>query len=252
MRLRVLGCCGGSVPGHNPSCYLLDGGVAIDAGALAAQLSLEEQREVEHVFLTHSHWDHLRDLPLTTINRTPDNPPLMVHGLPATVNAVRTHLMNEVVWFAAFDLPSPETPYVAATPMAPGESRSLNGYRITAVEMPHTVPAIGFHIDDGDASIVICADTGGGGTLDGLPTDGSPLKAVFIEASFPNEMREFAELTGHLTPEMLLEECAHLAPEVAIYVTHMKPGYEERIKGEIADLPREGVRACHDGEIFVF
>ena len=121
MRIRVLGCSGGSAPGRAPSCYLLDRGVAVDAGALASALTVDEQYEIRHVLLTHAHWDHCRDLPLHVINRRPDTPTLMVHALPETIHALRTHLMNAEVWFKAFDLPSADSPFIAAEPIRPGD-----------------------------------------------------------------------------------------------------------------------------------
>ncbi len=42
MRLRVLGCSGGELPRHRTTCFLVDGSLAIDAGALTASLPLEE------------------------------------------------------------------------------------------------------------------------------------------------------------------------------------------------------------------
>lgn len=250
MRVRVLGCSGGSAPGRQPSCYLLDRGVAIDAGALASTLSLEEQQTVRHVFLTHAHWDHVRDLPLHTINRTPDIPPLMIHGLADTVADIRAHLMNDRVWFAAFDLPSPQAPYVASRVVAPGETVECQGYRITAVPMTHTVPAVGYLVDDGTSSVLLCADTGGGGFMDAVPATGSPLRAVFLETSFPNRMRDFAVMTGHLTPEMLGEEVASLPDDVLVVATHMKPGFEDELTRELAALGRPNVRPCRDGDTF--
>ncbi len=252
MRVRVLGCSGGSAPGHQPSCYLLERGVAVDAGALATSLTLEEQQAIRHVFLTHAHWDHVRDLPLHTINRTATTPTLHVHGLPDTISDIRTHLMNDRVWFAAFDLPSPSTPYVAATTIDPHESVECAGYRITAIPMQHTVPAIGYLVDDGTCSVLLCADNGGGGFLGDLPQGGSPLRAVFLETSFPNRMREFAVLTGHLTPEMLGEETAHLGPDVHVIATHMKPGFENELADELRALGRKSVRPCRDGDVFDF
>ena len=85
MRVRVLGCSGGSAPGREPSCYLLERGVAIDAGALASRLTLDEQNELRHVFLTHAHWDHVRDLPLHISNRRACTPTLTVHAIPHTI-----------------------------------------------------------------------------------------------------------------------------------------------------------------------
>ena len=252
MRVRVLGCSGGSAPGREPSCYLLDRGVAIDAGALATALSLEEQQTIRHVFLTHAHWDHVRDLPLHTINRSPDLPALVVHGLPETVADIRTHLMNDRVWFSAFELPSPQAPYVASEDIVPGQTVECAGYRVTAVEMPHTVPAIGYLVDDGQASVLLCSDTGGGGFMRTLPEGGSPLRAVFLETSFPNDMREFAEMTGHLTPEMLGEEVACLPDDVHVVATHMKPGFEDVLTEQLAALGRPNLVACRDGDVFEF
>ena len=252
MRVRVLGCSGGAAPDRQPSCYLLDGGLAVDAGALATSLTLEEQQAIGHVWLTHAHWDHVRDLPLTVINRTAETPTLQVHGLEETVEAIRTHLMNNVVWFAAFDLPTVASPFIAATSIAPHETQACGEYRITALPVLHTVPALSYLVDDGKCSVLLNADTGGGGFLEHLPEGTSPLRAVFLEASFPNRMRDFAVLTGHLTPEMLGEEVAPLAPDVEVLVTHMKPGFEEELRREVAALGRPHTRCLVDGDVLEY
>ena len=49
MELRVLGCHGGETPKHKTSSFLLDGKVAIDAGAVTSMLTLEEQHAIETV-----------------------------------------------------------------------------------------------------------------------------------------------------------------------------------------------------------
>lgn len=250
MKVRVLGCSGGSAPGRNPSCYLLEDGVAVDAGALAVGLTLEEQQAVRHVFLTHAHWDHVRDLPLTVINRTAKTPTLLLHGLPETLASIRTHLMNGETWFRAFDLPSVESPFIASSPISAGQTVTCGRYRVTAVVVPHTVPAISYVFDDGKCSVMLNADTVGGGIFTRLPKDMSPLKAVFLEASFPNRMRDFALMTGHLTPEMLDQETRCLPRDVDVIVTHLKPGFEIEMARELADLGRPGVRPCRDGDVF--
>jgi ribonuclease BN (tRNA processing enzyme) len=252
MRVRVLGCSGGVAPGRAPSCYLLPRGVAVDAGALATALTLDEQNEIRHVLLTHAHWDHCRDLPLHVINRRQGTPTLVVHTIRETVHALRTHLMNDEVWFRAFDLPSADTPFVAAETVSPGAAFDVEGYRVTPFAVPHTVPAVSYHVDDGRKSVVICADTGGGGIFKALPKNASPLAAVFLEASFPNRMKDFAVMTGHLTPEMLGRECEALPDGVNVLVTHMKPGFETELAQEVADLGRHGVRPCRDGDVFDF
>jgi len=250
VKVRVLGCSGGAAPGRNPSCYLLEGGVAVDAGALAAALTLDEQQQITDILLTHAHWDHVRDLPLTVINRTAATPTLRLHGLPETIATIRRHLMNGETWFRAFDLPSVESPFVSAAPMLAGEVRDVGRYRVTAIAVPHTVPAISYLVDDGTCSVILSADTVGGGIFKSLPAGHSPLKAVFLESSFPNRMRDFAVLTGHLTPQMLDEETRALPHGVEVIVTHLKPGFEIEMGREIADLGRHGIRPCRDGDVF--
>jgi ribonuclease BN (tRNA processing enzyme) len=252
MKVRVLGCSGGSAPGREPSCYLLEGGVAVDAGSLSTRLTVAEQNDLGHVFLTHAHWDHCRDLPFHVINRGMELKPLVVHGLAATIDAVRVHLLNDVVWFRAFDLPSAETPMAVAAPLKPGDTVECAPYRITAFSVPHTIPAVSYVIDDGRCSIVINADTGGGNVFRAMPRPASPLRAVFLESSFPDSMREFADLTGHLTPSKLAAECADLPPEVEVLVTHVKPAHVDEVAAEIGRLPRKGVRIVSDGDVFEF
>jgi 3',5'-cyclic-nucleotide phosphodiesterase len=176
----------------------------------------------------------------------------MVHALPEAIATLRDHLFNSQTWFCAFDLPSADTPFVAATPIRAGETVECEGYRVTAMAVRHTVPAVSFHVDDGRSSVVMCADTGGGDVFREMPKSASPLRAVFLESSFPNRMGEFAALTGHLTPQLLGRECAALPPDVEVLVTHMKPGFEQELAREIADLRRPGVRPCRDGDVFEF
>jgi cAMP phosphodiesterase len=229
---------------------MLEDGVIVDAGAVATALTVEEQQHVRHVFLTHAHWDHVRDLPLTVINRAAKTPTLELHGLPETLQVIRTHLMNGDTWFKAFDLPSTESPFVSANPMKAGDVRKVGRYTVHAFDVPHTVPAISYLFDDGRVSVVINADTGGGGVFKNLPKGISPLRAVFLEASFPNRMRDFAKMTGHLTPELLGVECEDLPPDCEVVVTHLKPGFEVEMAREIYDLGRSGVRPCRDEDVF--
>jgi chemotaxis response regulator CheB len=111
---------------------------------------------------------------------------------------------------------------------------------------------VSYLVDDGKSSVAFVADTGGGRVLASLPASPSPLRAVFIEASFPNRMKDFAVMTGHLTPAMLAAECEALPAGVPVIVTHMKPGFETELVQEVGDLQRAGVRCCRDGDVFDF
>src|SRR3569623_560346 len=59
MQLRVLGCSGGVGQGLRTTSLLLDNDVLIDAGSGVGDLSLDEMARIRHIFLTHSHLDHI-------------------------------------------------------------------------------------------------------------------------------------------------------------------------------------------------
>ena len=59
MRIRVLGCSGAIAKDCRTTSFLIDEDTLIDAGTGVGDLSLDEMRKIEHVFLTHSHLDHV-------------------------------------------------------------------------------------------------------------------------------------------------------------------------------------------------
>ena len=63
MKLRILGCSGGIGGQLRTTSMLLDQDVLIDAGTGVGDLSMEELARIDHVFLTHSHLDHVTSIP---------------------------------------------------------------------------------------------------------------------------------------------------------------------------------------------
>ena len=93
MRIRVLGCSGGIGAGARTSAMLVDNDVLIDAGTGIGDLDLEDIDTIRHVFLTHSHLDHVAGLPLL-VDRVFDEDvatPLTVYARKETLAAVRAH-----------------------------------------------------------------------------------------------------------------------------------------------------------------
>ena len=60
MRVRVLGCSGGINQDVATTSYLVDDDILIDAGTGVCNLSLDAMRGIKHIFITHSHLDHIR------------------------------------------------------------------------------------------------------------------------------------------------------------------------------------------------
>lgn len=248
--MRVLGCSGAEFPGHNPSAFLVDDMLLLDAGTVGAVLREEEQLRIKHILITHPHLDHIRGIPLVADN-------VIIQGLPTRIDvigtdeiiaAIRNHILNGVIWPDFSAIPSPESAVIRYVEIVPETVLSLNGYDVQAFRVNHTAPAVGYRISNGLSTLVYTGDTG--------PTDfiwekTGDVSALVVEVSFPNEMEELALRTGHLTPSLLEKELQKLkTPAARIMVTHMKPQYQDRIVRELESSTVEGLEILHDGEVY--
>jgi cAMP phosphodiesterase len=255
MRFRVLGCSGGSAPGAQLSCYLLDDVLAVDAGALTTALDFAAQRRVEDVLLTHGHLDHVWTLPLFLANRF-GGPPVRcrLHASAYTLETVRKSLFNDRIWPDFTDAVRHDVPLVEFRPLEAGASTrietSAGPFEVSAFRLSHAVPSQGYRIRSDGASLLICGDTKAGDALWEL-VEGTPdLAGIVIECSFPDRYDRIADVSAHLTPSLLGRELRHLRRDVPVYVTHVKPEDREEVLRELAALGDPRLRVLHDGQEF--
>ncbi|MEO5696954.1 MAG: 3',5'-cyclic-nucleotide phosphodiesterase, partial [Burkholderiaceae bacterium] len=166
MILNVLGCSGSIAAGCKTTAFLLDGDVLIDAGTGVGDLPLDALARIDHILISHSHLDHVLSIALLadSVMRARDligRGAIQVHGLPETLDALRTHIFNGVIWPDFTRLPSPERPILQLVPFQTGDLLELAGKRIEVLSAAHTVPAVGFAVDGGEAGWwVYTGDTG--------------------------------------------------------------------------------------------
>ncbi|MGQ0653789.1 MAG: 3',5'-cyclic-nucleotide phosphodiesterase [Betaproteobacteria bacterium] len=237
MRLRVLGCSGGIGGRHlRTTSFLIDGDVLIDAGSGVGDLTLAELSQLDHVFLTHSHLDHVTSIPflVDTVGGMRRRP-LTVHATRATIEILRNHLFNWSIWPDFSEIPTAEAPFMRYDEIEVGRAVTLNGRRFTPIPANHTVPAVGYHLDSGAGSLVFTGDTGPNDALWRVVNRIANLKYLIIETAFSNKERHLAEISRHLCPAMLAEELAKLERNADIYITHLKPGEIEPTMLEIEE-----------------
>lgn len=237
MKVRILGCSGGIGGRHlRTTSILVDNDILIDCGTGVADLSIADLAQVDHVFLTHSHMDHIACLPLM-LDTVGDmrNRPLTVHAIPAVEEILRAHVFNWAVWPDFSEIPSAEKPWLEFAPLAVGRSVELRGRRIVPLPANHTVPAVAYQLDSGRASLVFSGDTGPCRELWQTVNGIGNLHTLIIETAFSNRERKLAEASLHLCPSMLLEELDFLQSRPEIYITHLKPGQIELTMQEIED-----------------
>jgi len=237
MRIRTLGCSGGIGGRHfRTTALLVDHDILIDCGTGVADLSIDELADIDHVFITHSHLDHIACLPLMldTVGDRRDRA-LTVHALPEVEAILRTHIFNHLIWPDFTRIFTDGEPWMRYSGLALGDMIELDGRRIVPLPANHTVPAVGYRIDSGAGSLVFSGDTGPCPALWREVNAITNLRYLLIETAFPNRERELAERSLHLCPETLAAELAQLHARPEIFVTHLKPGQIEATMEEIED-----------------
>lgn len=251
MKIRVLGCSGAELPGHNLSGFLLDGTILFDAGSAAAALDRRGQSKIGHIFITHAHLDHIRGIPFLADNITIERrrQQVAVISIPPVLRTIRKNLLNNALWPDFSTIPDHESAVLRYIPLAEGQALAAGDFSITPYRVHHSVPAVGYLVEDRrKRRFFYTGDTG--------PTPATwkklgdrPLHGLIIEVSFPNRMSELAVTTGHLSPLLLKEELGRLPhlPET-IYITHLKPQLAGTIKKELDKLNLRNLRLLRKGE----
>ncbi|GAB3637199.1 3',5'-cyclic-nucleotide phosphodiesterase [Hymenobacter arcticus] len=267
-----LGVKGGLAEG-NLSAYLVAAAgsadfIALDAGSLRPGV---EKAVANHVFtvsadevlrqqikgycLSHPHLDHVAGLLLNA----PDDAPKPIYGLPACLATLQQDYFNWRAWpnFANGGTPPALGKYQLRA-LVPGQVTPLENtpLSVQAFALSHGpgVQSTAFLVRSQGNYLLYLGDTG----TDELEkshclrdlwqaiaplVQAHQLKAIFIEASYPNS-QPAAQLFGHFTPALLLRELAALAQlaggaalrGLPVVVTHMKPtpGSEQLIKTQLA------------------
>jgi ribonuclease BN (tRNA processing enzyme) len=234
MKLKVLGCSGGIGGNLHTTSFLLDHDVLIDAGTGVGELSLAELAMIDHIFITHSHLDHIASIPMMVDSVwMMRERPITIYATEVTLEILRQHIFNWKIWPDFSEIPNAQQPSMRYQSIELGETVVLNGRRITAVPANHVVPAVGYHLDSGAASLVFSGDTTTNDALWEIVNKIKNLRYIIIETAFSNSEKGLAILSKHLCPSLLVEELAKFKGEAEIFITHLKPGEVELIMREI-------------------
>jgi len=251
MELEVLGAHQCESRDSKLMSLLIDGVMALDAGAITSSLTLSDQQRIKAILITHHHFDHIRDLATFGIN-TFGTGPTSVYALDSVLEVISTHIIDGVVYPDFLTRPFPEKPTFRFCPVEPGEEVVIEGYRVVPVPVEHGVPAVGYWvISSDDKSIFYTGDTGGGcsSCWEVVSPD-----LLVIEVCMSNSYESMAQQSGHMTPRTLKQELldfkrlrGYLPPVVAV---HMILAIEDEIRDEVAQVAEElGVRItlAHEG-----
>ncbi|MBT8129374.1 MAG: 3',5'-cyclic-nucleotide phosphodiesterase [Gammaproteobacteria bacterium] len=253
MQIRVLGCSGGIGRGLATTSFLVDEDILIDAGTGVASLMIEEMRHIRHVFLTHSHLDHIAALPLLadTLFEELVARPIIVHAQQQTIDVLHQHIFNGDIWPDFTELPSRDNAVLELCSMEAGTSTLIGGQRIEMIQVRHTVSAVAYRIESGRKAFAFSGDTTGNDNLWSALNRHHQLDLLFVETAFSNRDRELARKAGHYWPQLLASDLSMLRHRPTVCISHLKPGDEALIMDECRKaLPDWELKQLKSGDVF--
>ena len=252
MRIRILGCSGGIGAGSRTSAMLIDDDVLLDAGTGIGDLALDDLHRIRHVFLTHAHLDHIAGLPMLVDSNFEEDfdTPVTVYGRHETLDALKAHLFNDVIWPDFAKIPNSDNPMLRYVVCNPGDMVTIDHREFRAIDVKHSVPSLGYTVRNSGGVFAVSGDTKTNKTLWPVLNACEDLKVLVIEVSFSDEQKDLATTAGHYCPSTMCRDLELLNHDPEIWLTGMKPGQEEIILGQvIAAVPDKNVRMLSRGTV---
>jgi len=237
MRIKVLGCLGGRIPGQELTGLLVDEELLLDAGSASTSLKLSAQNQIKYLLLSHTHLDHLYGLAFLLENRlhARAGAPLAIFASKDAAEILTSDFLIESI--AGSAVAQNLDQLVDITAVEPDKEYRFGKYAVQPVLVNHFSGALGFFVSDGESEFLFTSDTG--------PTDAvwdklkqrTDCKLLITEVSFPNRLEEVARLSRHLTPALLKVELEKAgASNRAVYLYHFKPGYLDLLFQELTEI----------------
>ncbi len=239
MKLRVLGSSGGIGGSLRTTSYLIDDDILIDAGTGVGELTLDEMKNIRHVFLTHTHLDHIACLPLMVDSMFPTiKEPIVIHAQAVTIAVLKEHIFNWHVWPDFSTLPSDINPVMLYEILEPGEICQIDERKFEMIAVNHIVPTVGYRIETPGGVLAFSGDTTTNDNFWERLNAHDRLDHLIVEAAFVNELEELSLKSRHYCPRLLADDLKKLNHQPIVYLTHNKPAVESKILVQCqADIP---------------
>jgi len=234
------------------TCFLIDERVTVDAGSLGIALTDEQRRTVRDVIVTHPHMDHIASLPIFVDDLFGElEQPIRIYATQEVIDLLKLDVFNDVVYPRFDELKNQNGSVMEYVPFGLYQPFTVAHLTITAVPVNHIVPTVGLLVSDGKTTVAFSSDTAETEEFWKLVNQAERLDALFIEASFPNSMRQLAEVSKHLTPEMLQSELGKLDHNgMDILAVHLKPAYRARVAQELTEIGIEKLTVMETGTVY--
>ena len=234
--IKILGAYGGKATNMQLTSLQLSKEIVLDAGNILEGLG-NGMRHINHVFITHSHLDHINDIGFlidaTYEGRTK---PLKIYAQKQTLAAIHKHILNWEIWpdFTQIDLMGTDIRAIELIAIKLDETIEIDDCKIKAIKNNHTHSSNGYVIEKNNSAILFTSDTYCCDEIWEEVNSNDKITAIIIDVSFPSRMEKLAYDSKHLTPRLLKNELKKLKKDnITVHINHIKPSYKLEIIPEI-------------------
>ena len=255
--IEFLGTSGTRTPSQGTTCLQVSKHCVIDAGNLINTFG-GDVFTIEHIFLTHSHLDHIIDIPfLADLFVTQKKVSLKIYALKETLEDLRQFIFNHRIWpnFEEINLIGHNEKTIELIEILPDVPYSIDDITLTPFKTDHTEGSCGYLIEKKGQGILFSADTYRCDRIWELMDQKPSVHSLVIEVSFPSAFDKLAYDSKHLTPALLayeLQKCRR--SDFRVYTMHLKALFASTIIAELdaMKLLRNGGKVLHDGDRLEF
>ena len=250
--VKVLGASGSKMQSSGTTSFQVNENILIDAGNIISALG-DDAILINHIFLTHSHFDHIADLAfLIDAFFGQKQETLCIYGSAKTIEALKKYIFNDEIWpdFTKINLPN-NKPSLLLKEISIGEETRIDDFNIKAIFADHTQGSFGYQVTKNNISYVISGDTYINNDLMNFINNDERIKTLLIECSFPNNLNDLAKVSKHLTPSLLKSMVDKLNRNLNIFIYHSKIAYIDEIKKELKDcgILKSYDKILEDGDV---
>lgn len=234
--IKILGASGSKAKNLNTTSFQIFKDIVVDAGNILNALG-NDALHINHIFLTHSHADHITDLPFiieTFFEKR--EVPLTIYALEETIDILKKHSFNDIIWpdFAKIKLLKSDSFSLILKPIKLNETIQINNYLIKAINANHISGSCGFVITKNNQSFIISGDTYINPVIWEEINNDKTIKSLIIECSFPDSLKDFAKMTKHLTPSLILKMLQNIKrKDLSVFFYHLKPNHKKELLRDI-------------------
>jgi 3',5'-cyclic-nucleotide phosphodiesterase len=250
MKLHILGCAGG-IGGREKltTCLKVDDDILLDAGTGVSRMEIAQLVKIDHVFLTHSHLDHVVGLGFlldSVLGKR--SSPVTVHATERVIATLKAHMFNWMLWPDFATIPTEQNAILRWETMAHDSTVEINGRTISSLDVNHTVESVAYRVNGKTGGFLFSGDMATSPELWKRLAGDVSLKAVVVDCSFPDSELYLAGLSKHFCPQMLIKDIESMPYSTQFLITHLKPGQEDVIMKQLHEHDGKRLFAALKGE----